>query len=215
MRKIGFFRSLAFTAAAAGFIGLSSHSALAQGVVSEWNSVQAPPVPELKELKVDSQKTALLVMDFNAAICTPGGARVRERCIPAIPKVKKLLDEARAQHMLVLFTATPNMTPVKDLAAMPDEPLIVGHANKFDGTSLDSLLKDHGITSVILTGTAANGAVLFTAFGAADRGYKVIVPVDTMPGDSAYAEQSSIWGLEHDPGLGNMSTLTAADLIKF
>jgi nicotinamidase-related amidase len=214
MMKIGLLRMLTLTAAAAGFFGLS-HSVLGQGVVGEWNNVQAPPAPELKELKVDSQKTALLVMDFNAAICTAGGARVRERCVPAIPKVKKLLDEARAQHMLVIFTATPNMTPVTDLAAMSGEAQIVGHANKFDGTNLDSLLKDHGITSVILTGTAANGAVLFTAFGAADRGYKVIVPVDTMPGDSAYAEQSSIWGLQHDPGLGNMSTLTTADLIKF
>ena len=93
--------------------------------------------------------------------------------------------------------------------------MVVGHADKFDGTDLDKMLKDHGIKTVIATGTAPNGAVLFTSYGAASRGYKVIVPVDTMPGASPYAEQASVWNLANDPGLGNMTTLTTAGRISF
>jgi nicotinamidase-related amidase len=185
--------------------------ALAQGVVSEWTDVKPPPAPELKSVTIDAQKTALLVMDFNEGNCTPN-----PRCVAAIPNVKTLLDKARAHHVLVIYTGYPNMKPfVKDIASMPGEQMLSAHADKFAGTDLDKTLKDHGITTVILTGTAPNGAVLFTAFGAADAGYKVVVPVDTMPGNSTFAELSSIWGIASDPGLGNMSTLTSVDKIMF
>ncbi|MGH7106786.1 MAG: cysteine hydrolase family protein, partial [Acetobacteraceae bacterium] len=97
------------------------------------------------------------------------------------------------------------------------EPIVTGHADKFDGTRLDSILKSHGIKTVIATGVVGNGAVLFTTFGAASHGYKVIVPVDTMPGTSAYAEQNAIWNLANDPGLGPRAgvTLTSSHMIQF
>ena len=210
-----FFLGTAAAVTAALILTLSP-AALAQGVVSEWKTVQAPPAPTLETVTVDPQKTALLIMDFNQGLCG-GGARSLPRCVSALPRVKDLLDKARAHHMLIVFTGYPHMAPrVKELAPMKDEQVVVGHADKFDGTDLDRILKDHGITTVITTGVVANGAVLFTAFGAASRGYKVIVPVDAMPGMNAYAEQSSIWGIEHDPGLGERScTLTSVDMIKF
>jgi nicotinamidase-related amidase len=205
-----FFRAAIAAVASLAAVAFSP-MALAQGVVGEWATVKSPPAPELKNVMVDPQKTALLVMDFNEGNCTPN-----PRCAAAIPKVKELLDKARASHALVIYTGYPNMKPyVKDVASMPGEQMLVGRANKFDGTDLDKILKDHGITTVIATGTAPNGAVLFTAFGAAGLGYKVVVPVDTMPGSSTYAEQSSIWGIANDPGLGNMSTLTSVDKIMF
>jgi nicotinamidase-related amidase len=216
MRRALLFRSLAAAVIAAGLIVSFIPAAWVQGVVSDWKAVQPPPAPELKDVKVDPQKTALLVLDFNEAVCTSGGARARPRCIDAVPKVKQVLDEARAHHMLVIFTAFQNMSPiVKELTPRNGEPVLVGHADKFDGTDMDKLLKDHGIITVIATGTAANGAVLFTCYGAASHGYKVVVPVDTMPGATAYAEQSSIWGIAHDPGMGNMTTLTSVDKITF
>jgi nicotinamidase-related amidase len=190
-----------------------SPMALAQGVVGEWATVKPPAAPELKDVTIDTAKTALLVMDFNEGTCT---AQAGPRCAASLPKVKELLDKARASHMLIVYTGFPNMKPVvKDVAALPGEQMVSAHANKFAGTDLDKMLKDHGITTVVLTGMSANGAVLFTGFGAADLGYKVIVPVDTMPSMSPYAEQSTIWGLANDPGLGNMSTLTSVDKIKF
>jgi nicotinamidase-related amidase len=214
MTHIRVLRNAAVAAATAVLIVLLTPGASAQGVVSGWNEVKAPPAPELKTVQVDPQKTALLVMDFNEALCSSGGAV--PRCAEAIPKVKELLEKARAHHMLVVFTGYPHMKPiVKALARMHDEPMVVGHANKFEGTDLNKMLKDHGITTVITTGVVGNGAVLFTAFGAAGNGYKVIVPVDTMPGPSPYAEQSSIWGVMNDPGLGNATTVTSVGKISF
>ena len=216
MARAQLLRNVFVAAAVAGLLAAFCPLASAQGVVNEWKSVEAPPPPELKTVTIDPQKTALLVMDFNDSNCAAGSPHANPRCISAIPKVKQLLDEARIHHMLVIFTRYPHMSPiVKELSPRAGEPVLVAHADKFHGTDLDAILKQHGITTVVTTGTAANGAVLFTAFGAAIRGYKVIVPVDTMPGMDAYAEQSSIWGIEHDPGMGNMSTLTSIDMLKF
>ena len=185
-----------------------------KNVVDDWSMVKAPPAPKLKDVKVDPKTTALLVMDFNAITCN----NKRPRCMTAIPRVKMLLDKAKASHMLVIHTNFGSATKpaiVKDVAPMKGDAVVVGHADKFYGTDLEKMLKSHGIKTVIATGTAPNGAVLFTSFGAASRGYKVVVPVDTMPGSSAYAEQATAWNLAHDPGLGNMTTLTTASRISF
>ena len=66
---------------------------------------------------------------------------------------------------------------VKDLAPTGSEPYVQAGPDKFVNTDLAGTLKDKGITTVIVTGTASNGAVLFTAAGAAFRGMNVIVPV--------------------------------------
>lgn len=42
-------------------------------------------------------------------------------------------------------------------------------------TGLEKMLKDKGITAVVAVGTAAHGAVLYTASEAALRGFNVIV----------------------------------------
>lgn len=171
-------------------------SARAQGVVSEWAQVQAPPAPALEQVTVNPSKTALLVMDFGQANCS------REpRCVADVPHIKSLLDQARAHGVYVVYTGFPGLSIMGDIAPRQGEPTVVGHADKFYNTHLDEMLKQHGITTVIACGTAANGAELFTAFGAAARGYHVIVPVDCMPGRSAYAEQTVVWGMANDPGL--------------
>jgi nicotinamidase-related amidase len=207
-------RSLIVVAVTGGLAAAVGSVSSAQGVIGVWTSVQPPPAPQLKSISVDPRKTALLVMDFGQRICNPAQA---PRCAAAMPKVKELLDKARAHHMLVLYTGFPMLGPiVKEIAPTRGEQEIIGHADKFDGTNLNGILKARGITTVIATGTVANGAVLFTAFGAASRGYKVIVPVDTMPGRTLYAEQSSIWGIANDPGLGpRVATLTSVDIMRF
>ncbi len=216
MACIQWARGLAAAALSAGLVAAFAPAAVAQqkNVVDDWSMVKAPAAPELKDVKVDPQTTALLVMDFNAVTCND----MRPRCLADLPHVKMLLDKAHAAHALVVYTNFGSATKpayAEAVAPMKDEPMIVGHADKFFGTDLDKILKDHGIKTVIATGTAPNGAVLFTSFGAASRGYKVVVPVDTMPGSDAYAEQASVWNLANDPGLGNMTTLTTSDKISF
>jgi nicotinamidase-related amidase len=196
-----------------------SMSALANDVTTEWASVKPPPVPELKPVTVDPATTALLVLDFMKANC---GAR--PRCVATVPNVKKLIDNARAHNMMVFYTLvgqdpTPAGMIDQSLAPRAGEFLIKGSggADKFINSNLDQGLKDKGIKTVIVTGTSAQGAVGGTSNGAAQRGYKAVVPVDGMSAEDAYNEQYAAWHIYKGgpAALVNNATLTRSDLIKF
>jgi nicotinamidase-related amidase len=94
------------------------------------------------------------------------------------------------------------------------EPSVLSGPNKFLRTDLDKILKDRGVQTVIVVGTAANGAVLNTAAHAAFTGYNVIVPVDGVSGDP-FAEQYTAWHLVNAPGVSARTTLTKTDMMKF
>lgn len=184
-------------------------------VVKTWDSIKADAPPPIKAVTIDAKTTAVISMDFNSKTCT---AAKRKRCDAALPAVKKVLDEARAKKLMVVHTYIASMKEgdiVKSVAPKSGEPALVGSANKFYGTDLEKQLKDKGIKTVILMGTAANGAVLFSAFGAAERHFKVIVPIDTMPGDTPYAEQISIWEMANGPTVRNATTLTRSDMLSW
>src|SRR5215472_7490123 len=96
-----------------------------------------------------------------------------------------------------------------------DEPWVQSGPDKFLNTDLAKILNDKGIQTVIVTGTASNGAVLFTGAGAAFRGLNVIVPVDGMSAVELYADFSTAYTFLNAPLLSNKSTLTKTDMIKF
>ena len=185
----------------------------AASIVDEWASVKAPAVPELKAVTVDPKTTALLMLDFMPANCGKN-----ERCLATLPAMKKLLERARAAKMPVVYTVIANTTAadvLKDVAPLPDEPSVRSGPDKFVNTELEKILKDKGITTVITVGTAANGAVLFTAAGAVFRGMNVIVPVDGMSAINPYSELSTVFTFTAAPQLSVKSTLTKSDMIKF
>jgi nicotinamidase-related amidase len=191
----------------------------AQTIIDEWASVKAPLAPALKDVTLDPKTTALLVMDFVKQTCNN---ERRPRCVAAIPKIEKLLAAARAKGMLVIHTTIPPV-PIADtlppLALKGDEPVVVAWVDKFmignKDTGLEKMLKDKGITSVITTGTAANGAALYTATTASLRGFNVIVPVDGMPDSTPYIEQYVAYNLASAPVVSAKITLTRIDMIKF
>ena len=189
-----------------------------QGIIGEWANVQLPPVPELKPVTVDPKTTALLVLDMMKGNC---GAR--PRCLATIPNVKKLLEAARAHDMMVVYNLT-GAGKVEDmvdlsLAPRPGEFMVkgAGGADKFVNSNLDAGLKDKGIKTVIVTGTSAQGAVGGTTNGAAQRGYKAVVPIDGMSGEDAFNELYAIWHIyKGGPvNLTSNATVTRSDLIRF
>ncbi len=188
--------------------------ARAADIISEWSSVKAPPPPALKAVTVDPKTTALILMDFLPKFYCAD----RPRCVAALPALKKLLAAARAGDATVIYSIAGNFTAadvLKEVAPAGNEPVVKAHADKFLDTDLDKILKDKGIKTVIVTGTAGNGAVLYTGSEAALRGYKVIVPVDGLPAPELYAEQLTVWQLAHGPGFGKDVTITRSDMIKF
>ena len=153
---------------------------------------------ELKPVTLNPESTALLMLDFGKQNC---GAR--PRCVATLPQVEKLVTAARAKNVLVvnsLFGQATAADLFAEVAPKGDEQLVKSGANKFLGTDLEKILKDEGITTVIVTGTAAHGAVLNTAAAAALKGLKVILPVDGMSAESAYPEQYTAWHLAYAPG---------------
>jgi len=57
--------------------------------------------------------------------------------------------------------------------------------------------------------------VLHTATGASVRGLKVVVPVDGMSSDQAYAEQYTAWHMVNAPGTRRSAVLTRFSMIRF
>lgn len=193
-------------------LGLATSALSAQTVVDEWASVKAPPAPELKAVSIDAKTTALLMLDFVAPNCTQ-----RPRCMASVPAVKRLLDAARSQGLLVVYATGPTgkrSDTLPELAPLDSEALVSTGVDKFANTELEKILKAGGTQTVIAIGTAAQGAVLYTASAASLRGMKVIVPVDGMS-DTPYSEQYTAWHLANAPLVSRNVTLTRFDLLKF
>ena len=200
-------------AAVAAFMTAFAPSAQAANIVDEWASVATPPAPALKPVTVDAKTTALLMLDFMNQNCGK-----RPRCLAEIPAMKKLLADARAKKMMVVYSLIANTTTadvIKDVAPLADEPHVLSGPDKFRNTDLEKILKDKGITTVIVTGTASNGAVLYTASEAAFRGMNVIIPVDGLSAQDAYADLSTVWTFTNAPSVSPKTTLTRSDMIKF
>jgi nicotinamidase-related amidase len=68
---------------------------------------------------------------------------------------------------------------------------------------------------VIAVGTVAEGAIITTSSEAAQRGFKVVVPVDGISAETPYAEQYVVWDLANAPVISGRITLTKIDMIKF
>ena len=189
----------------------------AQTIVDEWANAKLPPPPQLKSVKLDPKETALLVMDFTNQTCS---RQRRVRCANSVPKVLKLVTEARAKGALIIYSvAVPGSVPtdiLKDLTPAAGEQVLPPLGpDKFIGSDLEKSLKDKGIKTVIALGTQAQTSVLHTGGGAALRGFKVIVPVDGMSADDLFPELYTAWHLANAARISNQVTLTKLDMIGF
>ncbi|SFL07137.1 Nicotinamidase-related amidase [Paenibacillus sp. 1_12] len=181
-------------------------------IIDEWNAVPIPPAPELKSVTIDPETSALLILDMETTICK------NPRCTASISKISKILNKAREMGMLVIYSLTHAGSPsdiALQIAPSPSDPVVKSNVDKFYRTNLEKILQEHGIKTVLITGYAANGAVLHTATSAAFRGYDVIIPVDGMSAVVPYAEQYTAWHMINSPGTRNRATLTKVDLINF
>jgi nicotinamidase-related amidase len=211
-RKIYLGAALGFTIL---FTAATPVLAQTKTIIDEWATVQTPKPPELKPVTLDPKTTALLVLDILKQSCNN---ERRPRCVVSVPKIQGLLNQARASKTTVIYSVTPTATPadiLKEVAPLEGEPMVKAMAQKFLGTDLEKILKDKGIKTVVLVGTAAHGAVLLTGSEAAFRGYQVIVPVDGMSSENTYFEQYTAYHLANAPGVAQQVTLTRIDMIKY
>ena len=211
-----FLRRVVLAAAAFGAIVAVHGAASAQtNIVDDWSKVTPPPAPALKPASLDPKTTALLVMDFVKQTCNE---KSRPSCVASLPKVKAMIDAASSKGAMVVWTSIKGPKPedyVPDVAPRGGSSLLIGAVDKFTNTDLEKLLKDKGITTVVITGTSSYGAVIFTASGAVMRGFNVVVPVDGMSSSQPFGDQATAWILANLPGGADKVTLTRSDMIAY
>lgn len=201
-------------ACALALAATSGRPARAHDIVAGWAGVKMPPAPQPKDMHLDPAQAALLVLDFDTGNCTMAK---RPSCFQSLPKVAALLAAARAHGMLVVYSTAPTASLASVPAALAPagtEPVVHAGVDKFLGTDLLQVLQQHHVRQVVVTGTSAHGAVLYTASAAALRGFSVAVPVDGMSAEDPFAELATAWILGNAPAsVASHMTLTRSDLI--
>lgn len=208
---------LVYATALAFFVTVTVTNASGQTktIIDEWAAVQPPKPPALKAVTVEPNTTALLVLDIVKQGCN---MERRPRCVASVPKIQHLLKEARGKGMAVVHSLTsatkaPDILP--EVSPVSGEPIVQAPADKFFRTDLEKILKERGIKTIIVVGTAAHGAVLNTGSQAAFRGFQVVLPVDGMSSEDTYFEQYVAHHMTTAPGVGARVALTTVDMIKF
>lgn len=186
-----------------------------KNLLEAWREIKAPPVVAVQPVKLDPKSSALLVLDIEELTCN---AERRPRCPDSVPPIKAFLAQARAKGMAVVYSLTPRgtrQTILPGVQPVGEAPVVQSGVDKFYNTELEKILRDRAIKTVVIVGTAAEGAVLHTATGAALRGLQVVVPLDGMTSATLYAEQYTAWHLLNAPGTKDKVTLTLFGLLGF
>ncbi len=161
--------------------------------------VEVPEYKVVKEVKLPSRETAVIVVDMQNDFVKPEGKLYVPTAPKTIEPIRRLLDKARKQKVRIFYTqdthydddpeytiwgehvryGTWGWKIIDELAPEPGD--IVVQKTRYDGfygTPLEDLLRVYNIKNLVIVGTVANICVLHTAGSAALRWYKVIVPMD-------------------------------------
>jgi nicotinamidase-related amidase len=200
-------------AAAVGALLIAFSASSATDILDDWATVKPPPKPELKTVTLDPSTTALLILDMQKGNCG-----VRPRCMATIPNVKRLYDAARAAGVMLWYSLNSTADLI-DPGFMPREGEWVrqGGPDKFLGSNLEEKLKAKGIKTVVVCGTSFQGVGVGAGSGSAQRGYKVIVPLDCLSSEDPYNEQYAAWHMfKGGPAVvTSNTTLTRSTMVKF
>jgi nicotinamidase-related amidase len=85
---------------------------------------------------------------------------------------------------VALLPGTPEVDVVPDLGPEPED-LVLTRTHGLDpmaGTDLDPVLRNLGVTTIVVTGVSVNVAVTNLVMDAVNRGYAVVLPRDAVCG---------------------------------
>lgn len=156
-------------------------------------------------------RSALVVIDLQQGIVS---AHTDDAVTAAVTHAARLAAGFRRHHLpVVLVTVTgraPGRTEVgrpggttalpagwadliDELDTRPSDHLITKRRRSaFHDTGLDTLLRDLGVTQVVLAGVSTSAGVESTARSAADHGYHVVLAVDAMSDPDAESHRHSV-----------------------
>ena len=176
-------------------------------------------------------KTAVIVIDMINDFVT--GVLKTERAQRIIPNIQRLLEFARKKKIPIVYTNDAHLSGVdKELEVWPahalagtrgaqviDElkPLEGDYViqkrrySAFHGTSLDQLLRDLKVDTLVLVGLVTNICIQHTAADAFFRGYQIFVPED---GVEAPTEKDQKTSLEYMRKMYGCEITTVKELIE-
>lgn len=163
-------------------------------------------------MESDFVKTAVVVIDMINDFVT--GVFKNKRAEKIIPNVKQLLNFARENKIPVIYVNDahlPNVDGEFDIwpqhavagtwgAKIVDElkpqkddfALRKRRYSAFYGTSLDQLLRELRVDTLILTGVVTDICIQHTAADAFFRGYKIIVPKDCVEAINEQTQKAAL-----------------------
>lgn len=164
-------------------------------------TVEVPEYTIEERVTLDPGTTAVVVVDMQNDFIDEDGALPVPGAADSVPRIRRLLDWARAEGAPVIYTQDTHReddpefaiwgphvlegTPGWEIAAelAPAEGETVFEKVRYDGfygTGLDHELRLRDIETVIVCGTVANVCVHYTAASAGLRWYRVVHPVDAI-----------------------------------
>ena len=153
---------------------------------------------------IDPAKTVMLVIDMQNDFVAEGATLRSAQAAAMVPRLSAALKTCREKGIRVIYTAhvhrrdgsdmglykdlhpsiadrsvlvdgTPGADIFKDLLPAPGEHIIRKHRySAFFGTDLEIILREWGITTVIISGTTTENCCHATARDAMFRNYKVV-----------------------------------------
>lgn len=189
---------------------------------------------EKQGVKIDVDRTALLVVDMLNDFFEEGGAMVLPGGKSLYEPITTLLEAARTKEIPVFWLnqwlreddslfkkrvphCIVNSWGAKIVDSLPQHPEdIIIHKRRYSGffqTSLDLYLRERNIQQVIVTGVVTNICVRSTVNDAFFLGYDVIVPRDCVEATSPEHQETHLYDI--DTHYGSVLTLEdVLDLLK-
>src|SRR5947209_13088311 len=137
-------------------------------------TVEVPEYEVHDDVELDPERTALIVVDMQNDFVSEGGSLLVEDAKATIPSIRHLLELARASGMRVVFSqdthdegdpeweiwpeharrGTSGWQIVDELEPQEDELVIQKvRYDAFYGTSLDHMLRQWGVDTLVICGT--------------------------------------------------------------
>lgn len=118
----------------------------------------------------------------------------RERGLPVVLVNVAGMAPGRTDTPRPAFSFPPDWTDlVPELEQQPSDHLVTkNRIGAFIGTSLDDILRERGVTQIVLTGVATSVGVEATARSAYDHGYHVVLVTDAMTDRDAESHRHSV-----------------------
>jgi len=192
-----------------GSLVAPAHTAL---VTQEIQRGVVGDLSALPELAKEGQRILPSIARLVAAARARG---VRVVHCTAIRRADGFGANANARIFQYMAKAEPKLIPGSPAAEIvPQVPVAesdlvlprIHGLSPFQGTELDFVLRNEGITTIVGVGVSVNVAIQNLTFDAVNSGYQVVLPVDAIAGTPReYAEQV----FQHT--LRNVATLTTTD----